>query len=222
MLSYCHVRADGTELDLPVGKVVCVGRNYVAHAKELGNEVPDAPMLFIKPASALVDLNRPLVLPEFSNDVHHEVELAVLIGQSMRGVDASAVASGIAGLAVAVDLTARDVQSGLKKKGHPWEISKGFDGACPISSIVPPDTFEDLQNIDLSISVNGQLRQSGNSRDMVFGITALIAHMSGYFTLLPGDLVLTGTPEGVGPVRAGDSLRLTLGTSHSFDASIAR
>lgn len=220
-MTYRHINTDGTDINLPVGKIVCVGRNYAAHAVELGNAVPDAPMLFIKPATALVDLTRPLSLPSFSNDIHHEVELAVLIGRHMCAVEASEVPAGIAGLAVAVDLTARDVQSVLKKKGHPWEISKGFDGACPLSPFVAPEKFEDLQNIDLSITVNGELRQSGNTRDMVFGIPALIAYMSGYFTLLPGDLILTGTPAGVGPVSPGDSLALTLGSDHRFDARIA-
>lgn len=220
-MSYHHTLIDGTPIDLPVGKVVCVGRNYAAHAKELGNVVPDAPMLFIKPATAVVGLDRPLRLPGFSADVHHEVELAVLIGRSLSNVDSLAVAPAIAGLAVAVDLTARDVQASLKKKGHPWEISKGFDGACPISPFVAPETFPDLQDINLSLSINGEPRQSGNSRDMVFGVTNLVAYMSRYFTLLPGDLVLTGTPQGVGPVGPGDVLSLALGAEQKFEATIA-
>ena len=220
-MTYRHTRVDGAEIDLPVGKVVCVGRNYAAHAMEMGSAVPEAPMLFIKPATALVDFSQPLMLPGFSQDVHHEVELAVLIGQSLSRVDASAVTTAIAGFAVAVDLTARDIQAGLKKKGHPWEISKGFDGACPLSAFVAADTFSDLQNIDLSISVNGAPRQAGNTRDMVFAVTELVAFMSTYFTLVPGDLILTGTPEGVGPIAPGDRLLLTLGAEHRFDASIA-
>ena len=220
-MGYRHCHVDGSEIDLPVGKVVCVGRNYAAHAKELGNVVPDVPMLFIKPATALVGLDQPLSLPGFSDDVHHEVELAVLIGQPLSNVVATAVAPAIAGLGVAVDLTARDVQAALKQKGHPWEISKGFDGACPLSAFVSRDQFPNLQNIDLSITVSGELRQDGNTRDMVFGVEDLVAYMSTYFTLLPGDLVLTGTPEGVGPVAPGDSLILTLGVHHRFEASIA-
>ena len=179
-MSYRHTRMGGSEIDLPVGKVVCVGRNYPAHAQEMGNVLPEAPMLFIKPATALVGLDHPLTLPAFSEDVHHEVELAVLIGCSLSNVDASLVPESIAGLAIAVDLTARDVQTRLKKKGHPWEISKGFDGACPLSPFVSPDLFADLQDIELSIAVNGETRQTGNTRDMVFGIAELVAYMSGF------------------------------------------
>ena len=222
MLSYRHTSIDATKIDLPVGKIVCVGRNYAAHAKEMGNPVPDAPMLFIKPATALVDLKQPLVLPSFSQDVHHEVELAVLIGTPLRKADAAAVAPpAIAGVAVAVDLTARDIQSSLKKKGHPWEISKGFDGACPLSPFVSPSSFADLQDIHLSLTVNGESRQTGNTRNMVFGVADLVAYMSQYFTLLGGDLILTGTPAGVGPVNPGDELVLTLGNKHRFEVSIA-
>lgn len=218
-MSYCHTHIDGKTIDLPAGKVVCVGRNYAAHAKELGNTVPDAPMLFIKPATALVALDRSLGLPGFSVDVHHEVELAVLIGRVLRDTDAATVVPAVAGLGVALDLTARDVQAELKKKGHPWEIAKGFDGACPISPFAPPESFADWQDISLSLTINGEVRQNGNTRDMVFGIADLVAYMSRYFTLLPGDLVLTGTPSGVGPLGAGDAIVLGLG-SHRFEATI--
>lgn len=205
---------------MPVGKVVCIGRNYLEHIRELNNPLPESPILFMKPSSALVDLEAPLHLPQNRGSCHHEVELAVLIGREVSRVDAKTARDAVAGYAVALDLTLRDVQNELKKKGHPWEIAKAFDGACPISAFLKPENLPDPQNTDLSLSVNGEMRQQGNTCQMMLGIFDLIAHISGHFTLLPGDVVLTGTPAGVGELKSGDELVLTLG-QYTFHARVA-
>ncbi len=211
-----HARfIDGEEFAEPVSKVVCVGRNYAEHAKELNNPVPTSPILFIKPNSALVWLDVPLQLPQ-GEQVHYEAELAILIGEILRYADADAAAQAIAGLGLALDLTLREVQSRLKEKGLPWEIAKSFDGACPLSPFAPYKG-EDLAAIDYQFSINGNLRQHGQSSQMLNPVVALLAHMSQHFTLMPGDVVLTGTPAGVGQLHSGDQLEL----QSSFGVNLA-
>jgi 2-keto-4-pentenoate hydratase/2-oxohepta-3-ene-1,7-dioic acid hydratase in catechol pathway len=220
--TYFHQHVDGSPFDLPVGKAVCVGRNYVDHAKEMGNEVPDEPMLFMKPSGAFVKLSDDIVLPSFSKDVHHEVEMAVLIGSGLANATPEQVIESIVACAVAIDLTARDVQAAAKKKGHPWEKAKAFDGSCPLSAFVDVAAFASLADIDLALTVNGELRQQGNTRDMVFPTAELVAHASTYFSLVPGDVVLTGTPAGVGALVAGDVLLVELGSDHRFNTRVAK
>lgn len=195
-----------------LGKIVCVGRNYAAHAKELNNPIPSEPILFIKPASSAVDLNSGFSIPEDQGSVHHELEIAILIGQPLMNANNEQVAESIAGIGLGLDLTLRDVQAKLKEKGHPWERAKSFDGACPLTNFVSVAQFskDDWQDIGLRLEKNGQLQQQGSSADMLFAILPLIAHMSKHFSLLPGDVVLTGTPAGVGPLESGDSLLCTL------------
>ena len=206
---YQHHNWQGALLDYPVSKVVCVGSNYAKHIKEMGSETPDEPVLFIKPETALCDLRQPLVLPQGMGSVHHEVELAVLIGATLRQASADHVERAIAGYGVALDLTLRDVQGKLKRAGQPWEKAKGFDNACPLSGFIPVAEFNsDPQNISLSLKVNGEVRQQGNTADMIHQIVPLIVEMSRYFTLKPGDVILTGTPEGVGPLLSGDDLEV--------------
>ncbi|WP_061709422.1 fumarylacetoacetate hydrolase family protein [Pseudenterobacter timonensis] len=206
---YQHHNWQGALLDYPVSKVVCVGSNYAKHIKEMGSETPDEPVLFIKPETALCDLRQPLVLPQGMGSVHHEVELAVLIGATLRQASADHVERAIAGYGVALDLTLRDVQGKLKRAGQPWEKAKGFDNACPLSGFIPVAEFNsDPQNISLSLKVNGEVRQQGNTADMIHKIVPLIVEMSRYFTLKPGDVILTGTPEGVGPLLSGDDLEV--------------
>lgn len=206
---YQHHNWQGALLDYPVSKVVCVGSNYAKHIKEMGSETPDEPVLFIKPETALCDLRQPLVLPQEMGSVHHEVELAVLIGATLRQASADHVERAIAGYGVALDLTLRDVQGKLKRAGQPWEKAKGFDNACPLSGFIPVAEFNgDPQNISLSLKVNGEVRQQGNTADMIHKIVPLIVEMSRYFTLKPGDVILTGTPEGVGPLLSGDDLEV--------------
>ena len=192
--------------DIPVGKIVCIGRNYVEHIKELGNPVPDQPVIFIKPASSILADGGTVVIPPHSSDCHHEVELAVLIGSTAKNIDASQALDHVAGYAVALDLTLRDVQSAQKAKGLPWEIAKAFDTACPLSAFVPAGQVADPQNLRIRLAINGDLRQDGHTGAMMRSIAELIAAVSGYFTLEAGDILLTGTPSGVGRIASGDQL----------------
>ena len=194
-----------------VGKCVCVGRNYAEHAKELNNPIPQSPILFLKPADAVVALSPSFAIPTHQGSVHHELEIAVLIGKKIYQATSEEAMAAIAGVGLALDLTLRDVQSQLKEKGHPWEIAKAFDGACPVSEFITPEHILDWHNLPLSLIRNGQIQQQGNSAEMLFPIAPLLATMSQHFTLNPGDLVLTGTPAGVGPIEVGDVLTLQLG-----------
>lgn len=209
--SYRHHYADGRPCPEPVGKVVCVGRNYIAHARELDNPVPSEPLLFMKPATALVPMERPVMLPIGSTVVHHELELALLLDRRLTRAGEEEAVDAIAGIGLALDLTLREVQNRLKAAGHPWEIAKGFDGACPCSAFVRPVAIADLYRLDFTLEKNGELVQRGNSANMIFTIPRLLSEMSWHFTLLPGDIVLTGSPDGVGPLEPGDRLAATLG-----------
>ncbi|MCB1776697.1 MAG: fumarylacetoacetate hydrolase family protein [Candidatus Competibacteraceae bacterium] len=215
-----HHYLDGSPLHLPVGKVVCIGRNYLDHIRELNNSIPETPILFIKPATAVVPLDQPIHLPLGRGACHHEVELAVLVGQRLQNADIETARQAIAGYGVALDLTLRDLQNELKKKGHPWETAKAFDGSCPLSPFLQPDALPHPQAADLRLRVNGEIRQQGNTQQMMVGIFELIAYISTHFTLQPGDVVLTGTPAGVGPLASGDVLVLNL-DKHAFSARVA-
>ena len=202
------VKLDGQ--NIPVGKIVCIGRNYAEHIKELGNQTPDKPVIFIKPASSLVSSGGTVVIPGYSDDCHHEIELAVLIGKTAKNVTAEAALDYVSGYAVALDLTLRDVQGVQKTKGLPWEIAKAFDTSCPLSDFVPTSQVEDPQNLQLKLTVSGEVRQNGNTRDMMRSIVELIAATSAYFTLEEGDVLLTGTPSGVGRIVSGDRLEASI------------
>ena len=220
-MSYQHHYVDGTPIHYCLGKVVCVGRNYAEHAKELNNPVPTEPLLFIKPGSCVVPLAGGFSIPDDRGAVHYEAEIAVLIGKPLsRHPDAEEVRDAISGFAPALDLTLRDVQAKLKEKGLPWEISKSFDGACVLAPFIPGDAIEDLGDIGIRLSINGQVRQDGNSRDMLNPILPLIQHMAGHFSLQPGDVILTGTPVGVGPLEKGDALVLELVGHAAFESQV--
>lgn len=193
---------------LPVGKVVCVGRNYAEHAAELNNPVPAEPILFIKPRTAIVSLHEPVRVPP--GTCHFETELAVLVGAPLKNATEAQARAAIAGIGLGLDLTLREVQDGLKAKGLPWEKAKAFDGACPLSRFIAADGI-DLANLRIRLAVNGETRQDGNTADMLTPVLPLLAYMSTFFTLEPGDVVMTGTPKGVGPLRAGNRLRVSLG-----------
>ncbi|OUR92771.1 isomerase/hydrolase [Gammaproteobacteria bacterium 42_54_T18] len=209
-MSYIHRFIDGGPCDLPLGKVVCVGRNYAAHAKELNNPVPSTPMLFIKPTTAVVAIDDAVVIPKGKGTCHHELEVSVLIGEKLTNATLESVREGIVGYGLGLDLTLRDVQDRLKEKGHPWEVAKAFDGSCPLTEFVPTGQVTDPLTLDLQLERNGVLQQKGNTSDMITGVFDLVAFMSTQFTLLPGDVVMTGTPAGVGPLESGDELTLTL------------
>lgn len=209
MPDYQHHWKDGTPVHLPLGKIVCIGRNYAEHARELNNPVPDEPLLFIKPSTAAVHITRPLDFPRDRGDVHFETELAVLIGRPLTNASATEAEAAILGYGLALDLTLRDVQSTLKARGQPWERAKAFDGACPLSPFVSVDRVR-KDHLTFTLDINGQRQQTGDTREMLNPVVPLIAHMSSQFTLLPGDVVLTGTPKGVGPLASGQTLSLEL------------
>ena len=202
------IKLDGH--DVPIGKIVCIGRNYAEHIKELGNQTPDKPVIFIKPASSLVSSGGTVVIPSHSDDCHHEIELAVLIGKTAKDVTAEEALDYVSGYAVALDLTLRDVQGEQKAKGLPWEIAKAFDTSCPLSDFVPASQVDNPQELQLKLIVSGEVRQNGNTRDMMRSIAELIAATSAYFTLEEGDVLLTGTPSGVGRIVSGDRLEASI------------
>jgi len=207
----------GEKYSRSVGKVVCVGRNYAAHAKELNNPVPSEPILFIKPETSVVSMAHPFQIPP--NDCHYETEIAVLIGSRLTKADEKQAALAIVGIGLALDLTKRDLQSELKEQGHPWERAKSFDGACPMSAFVPRSKFQALDDISFKLYINDVLRQEGCSADMLTPIIPLLAHISHQFTLKPGDIVLTGTPQGVGKLHCGEHLRVSLMDTLTIETS---
>ena len=209
-MAYQHQWVDGSAIGLPVGKAVCVGRNYAAHAKELGNAVPQTPILFLKPSTAIVPLSPSFTIPNDRGSCHYETEIAVLIGKTISSIDADDVAEAIAGYGLALDLTLRDVQNQLKAQGYPWEVAKAFDGACPLSPFIKPELVTDIKHTEFSLMVNGEPRQQGFSHDMITPVYALIAYISQIFILQAGDIVLTGTPEGVAALQRGDKLVLSM------------
>jgi 2-keto-4-pentenoate hydratase/2-oxohepta-3-ene-1,7-dioic acid hydratase in catechol pathway len=204
-MSYQH-HLDKQIFPHALGKIVCVGRNYAEHAKELNNPVPSQPILFIKPATAAVDFSPQIAIPTRHGSCHHELEIAILIGKPLSNANESEVLDAISGIGLGLDLTLRDLQQQLKDKSHPWERAKSFDGACPLSEFIPFTKAMNLQNIDLRLEINQQVRQRGNSREMLFPIATLIAEISQWFTLNPGDVIMTGTPAGVAALQVGDQL----------------
>ena len=209
-MQYQHRTVAGDTIALPVGKVVCIGQNYQDHIAEMQSKTAPQALFFIKPSTALCALTPAFSIPQQQGAVHNETELAVLIGKPLKQADFAAVNDAIWGYSLALDLTLRDVQSELKQLGRPWEIAKGFDGACPVAGFVEKNQLQHPQQLEFRLTVNGQLRQDGNTANMIRGISQLIAEMSQHFTLLPGDIVLTGTPAGVGPLHSGDTLQLQL------------
>ena len=206
--------------ELPVGKVVCVGRNYADHAKELNNPVPTEPILFIKPATAIVPFSPGFSFPSDQGECHHETEIALLIGSPLSRATQEQARQVIIGLGLGLDLTLRDLQAKLKSKSHPWEVAKAFDGACPLTPFIPVTEFEGFTRLTVSLSVNGQERQQGNTEQMLFPILSLVSRISQTFTLLPGDVVLTGTPSGVAPLAVGDNLEASLDSRFSFKSQV--
>jgi 5-carboxymethyl-2-hydroxymuconate isomerase len=195
-----------TGQEYPIGKILCIARNYVDHIRELGNETPAAPVVFMKPASSVIYDGETIHIPSYSSECHHEAELALLIGKAGKDIPATQALAHVAGYGIAIDLTLRDVQNELKKKGLPWEIAKGFDTACPLSSFTPADRITDPQQLQIRLTVNDELRQDGSTSLMIHSAARLISHISTIFTLEPGDIILTGTPAGVSAVKAGDRI----------------
>ena len=188
-------------------KIICIGRNYADHIAELHNEVPTAPVIFLKPETALLQRNQPFFIPDFSTDIHHELELVLRVSKNGKHIEEKFAHTYFDAIGLGIDFTARDLQSELKKKGLPWELAKAFDGSAPVSTTFRPVAeFADLANINFHLEVNGEVRQRGNSGLMLHPFAKIISFVSQYITLKMGDLLFTGTPSGVGPVKAGDQL----------------
>jgi len=213
---YQHQTLENEYINLPVGKVVCIGRNYLEHIRELGNEVPEQALLFIKPSTSLVTLDKPLQLPTGLGECHNELEIALLVKSPITKGGSINLSESIWGVGLGLDLTLRDLQSSLKAKGHPWERAKAFDNACPMSPFISLSEFSDVNNIDFSLTVNNQVRQQGCTANMMRSIESLLTEITACFTLLPGDIVLTGTPAGVGVLNSGDKLALRLTNRYKF------
>ncbi|POY38632.1 2-hydroxyhepta-2,4-diene-1,7-dioate isomerase [Solitalea longa] len=187
-------------------KIIAIGRNYVAHAKELNNAVPASPVIFMKPDTAVLKHNQPFYHPDFSNEIHHEIEIVLKISKEGKHIDPKFAGNYFDEIGLGVDFTARDIQQNLKEKGLPWELAKGFDSSAPVSEFIPKAEFSDLKNINFNLLINEQEVQKGNTQNMIFPFEELISYISKFITLKKGDLIFTGTPEGVGKVAIGDKL----------------
>ncbi|MFI5151550.1 MAG: fumarylacetoacetate hydrolase family protein [Bacteroidia bacterium] len=193
-------------------KIICIGRNYAEHAKEMKAPLPQEPVFFLKPDTALIIRNQPFFLPDFSKEIHHEVELVLKISKAGKFIEEKFASRYYDEIGIGIDFTARDIQQQCKEKGLPWEKAKGFDGSAPLGKFVNKTTLADTTGIDFHLDINGKTIQKGNSKDLIFSFERIISYVSRYITLKKGDLIFTGTPEGVGPVRTNDRLEAYLGT----------
>ena len=191
-------------------KIICIGRNYLAHVKELDNALPTEPMFFMKPDTALLPEGEPFVYPDFSKEIHYETELVLRVGKTGHHIGEDEAMEYVDAITVGIDFTARDLQSQCKAKGHPWEIAKAFDYSAPIGKFKKISELKNIEDISFGMKLNGEWRQQGHSRDMIFSFNRIIAHVSRFVTLMEGDCIFTGTPQGVGEVHVGDVLELYL------------
>jgi acylpyruvate hydrolase len=187
-------------------KIFCIGRNYIEHAKELNNPLPEKPVFFLKPDTSIVIRNRPFFYPDFSSDIHYETELVIKINKNGKHISEKFAGTYYNEIGLGIDFTARDLQQECKQKGLPWEVAKGFDQSAPISRWIQISELKNKSNILFHLDLNGKLVQTGSSKDMIFSFDKVIAYISGFITLKMGDLIFTGTPAGVGPVKIGDHL----------------
>jgi 2-keto-4-pentenoate hydratase/2-oxohepta-3-ene-1,7-dioic acid hydratase in catechol pathway len=192
-------------------KIICIGRNYVLHAQELNNPIPEIPVWFMKPETAIITKDRPFFYPEFSQDIHFETELVFRISKVGKYIEERFADTYYDAIGIGFDLTARDLQQEFKVKGLPWEPAKAFDGSAPISDFIPIEEFSDIQNITFSMKKNGVVMQTGKSSEMLFNIHRIISYVSQFVTLKIGDLIFTGTPAGVGSIEVGDKLEAFIG-----------
>ncbi|MBC7108949.1 MAG: fumarylacetoacetate hydrolase family protein [Methanomassiliicoccales archaeon] len=193
-----------TFYEVKPSKIICLGRNYAEHARELGHEIPKEPVIFLKPPSALIGPDQTIILPRRSNRVDHEVELAVIIGKRGKNIPREKAMDYVLGYTILMDITARDLQAEAKKKGLPWTVAKGFDTFAPIGPRVVDKREINVDDLEIGLKVNGEVRQLSRTSKMIFKIDEIIEYVSGIMTLEPGDIIATGTPEGVGPLRHGD------------------
>lgn len=201
-------------------KIICIGRNYAEHAKEMNSAIPSEPVFFLKPDTSLIKDNQPFYYPDFSKEIHHEVELVLKINKPGKNIQTQFANKYYNEIGIGIDFTARDIQTECKKNGLPWEKAKAFDGAAPIGKFIDKKQFTDEKNINFHLKINGNNVQEGNTKDLLFSFDTIIAYISKYFTLRTGDLIYTGTPEGVGPVKIGDRLEAFIEDQKLLDFEI--
>ena len=207
---YRHIDFQGNEISLPVSKVVCIGRNYLDHIEEMNSTVSEAPLLFMKPKAALCHMDEPIVIPTDNGECHNELEVSVLLKSPLKNASEDEVKDAIWGIGLGLDLTLREVQAALKKQGQPWERAKSFDNSAPLSGFVPFNETINLDDLRFTLTINEEIRQQGHTELMLHKIIPLIAHMSSIFTLDSGDVILTGTPKGVGKLSPADKVEASL------------
>jgi 2-keto-4-pentenoate hydratase/2-oxohepta-3-ene-1,7-dioic acid hydratase in catechol pathway len=200
----------GSSEPIPVGKIICIGQNYAEHAKEMKFDVPSSPVFFLKPPSAIIHQGEQIIMPDISKDVHHEVELTVLIGEGGKNIPRESALQHVAGYGIGLDMTMRDVQMEAKKKGLPWTLAKGFDTSAPLSEFVPVAVMSNPETLCIQLKINGSIRQFSATDKLVFPVEVLISYISQYITFERGDVIYTGTPEGVSRVGHGDALEAVL------------
>ncbi len=201
-----YLKIKGSNEKIEIKKFFCLGSNYPQHIAEMTAKKPSEPVIFLKPATAAIADNEQIVIPKISKLAHHEVELAVVISKQGKNIKKEQAFDYVRGYAVALDITLRDVQTKAKQQGRPWTIAKGFDTAAPISEVIPKEQIADPHDLTLKLSVNGEVKQHGNTKDMIFKINEIIEYLSAFFTLEYGDVIMTGTPAGVGAIKSGDKI----------------
>ena len=206
-----YIFENNIKKDLSIGKIVCLARTYRKHAEEMKTTVTQDPLLFLKPSSSIIFNGESVKIPNMSNCLHHEVELGIVIGKTCKNIKQKDAMDYVLGYLLALDITARDIQSIAKKNGWPWSVAKGFDTFAPISEVILKNDMPDPSNLDISLKVNNELRQSSNTKFMIYSIEKIIEFISEVMTLEPGDLIMTGTPEGVAEIKSGDVLEASLG-----------
>lgn len=201
-------------------KIICIGRNYAEHAKEMNAAVPTEPVFFLKPDTAIIKDGQPFYYPDFSKDIHHEVELILKINKPGKNIQTEFAHKYYDEIGIGIDFTARDIQAKCKEKGLPWEKAKAFDGSAPIGRFINKNELSDLTNINFQLTINGNIAQKGNTKDLLFSFDTVVAYVSQFFTLKTGDLIFTGTPEGVGAVKVGDKLEAFIENNKMFECEI--
>ena len=207
---------------ISIGKLVCMARTYKKHAQEMNTDVAKNPLLFLKPASSIIFNGESIVIPKMTNCVHHEVELGVVIGKKCKNISQKKALDNVLGYLLALDITARDIQSKAKSNGWPWSVAKGFDTFAPISEVVLKENVSNPNNLDLSLKINGKVKQSSNTKSMIYSVERIIEFISEAMTLEKGDLIMTGTPEGVGEISEGDTIEAKLGNVCSLKVNVTR
>jgi acylpyruvate hydrolase len=198
-------------------KIFAIGRNYIDHAKELNNPVPDEPIFFMKPDTAIILNNKPFFYPDFTQELHYETEIVLKLNRVGKNVAEKFAHRYYTEIGIGIDFTARDVQNKCREKGLPWEVAKSFDGSAPISAFLPKENFSDVHHINFHLDINGKTVQKGNTGDLIFSYEKIIAHISKFVTIKMGDLIFTGTPAGVGPIKIGDRLQAYIGSELMMD-----